>query len=83
MMLRPDFTHWRSLQLVLHLSFFSRLLIATALMTISDRILGKKNMNGQPHIEAVTPAAAFPGGEVRIWAAVCAPPTCAVPGSLW
>src|SRR5579884_2830726 len=35
-------------------------------MSISDRILGKKNLNGQPHIEAVTPAAALPGGEVRI-----------------
>jgi sugar lactone lactonase YvrE len=35
-------------------------------MSISDRILGKKNANGRPHIEAVTPAAALPGGEVRI-----------------
>src|SRR5258707_10815842 len=35
-------------------------------MTISDRLLGKKNVNGHPHIEAVTPAAALPGGEVRI-----------------
>jgi IPT/TIG domain len=35
-------------------------------MSISDRILGKKNMNGRPHIEAVTPAAALPGGEIRI-----------------
>jgi IPT/TIG domain-containing protein len=33
-------------------------------MSISDRILGKKNE--QPHIEAVSPAAALPGGEVRI-----------------
>jgi sugar lactone lactonase YvrE len=33
-------------------------------MTLSDRLLGKKN--GQPRIEAVTPAAALPGGEVRI-----------------
>src|ERR1051325_7818166 len=37
------------------------------LMTISNRILGKKNVNGHPHIEAVTPAAALPGGEVRIF----------------
>jgi len=36
-------------------------------MTISNRILGKKNVNGHPHIEAVTPAAALPGGEVRIF----------------
>ena len=35
-------------------------------MTISNRLLGKKNVNGRPHIEAVTPAAALPGGEVRI-----------------
>lgn len=35
-------------------------------MGISDRILGKKNVNGKPHIEAVYPAAALPGGEVRI-----------------
>ncbi len=35
-------------------------------MSISDRILGKKNVNGRPHIETVTPAAALPGGEVRI-----------------
>jgi len=33
-------------------------------MTLSDRLLGKKN--GQPRIEAVSPAAALPGGEVRI-----------------
>ena len=35
-------------------------------MTFSDRLLGKKNVNGNPHIEAVAPAAALPGGEVRI-----------------
>jgi len=35
-------------------------------MGISDRLLGKKNVNGNPHIEAVVPAAALPGGEVRI-----------------
>ena len=35
-------------------------------MGISDRILGKKNVNGKPHIEAVVPRAALPGGEVRI-----------------
>ncbi len=35
-------------------------------MTISNRLLGKKNVNGHPHIEAVAPAAALPGGEVRI-----------------
>src|SRR5437763_8275049 len=35
-------------------------------MTFSDRLLGKKNVNGKPHIEAVQPGAALPGGEVRI-----------------
>jgi sugar lactone lactonase YvrE len=35
-------------------------------MAISNRLLGRKNVNGKPHIEAVAPAAALPGGEVRI-----------------
>ena len=35
-------------------------------MGISERLLGKKNVNGRPHIETVIPAAALPGGEVRI-----------------
>jgi sugar lactone lactonase YvrE len=35
-------------------------------MGISDRLLGKKNVNGTPRIESVVPAAALPGGEVRI-----------------
>jgi hypothetical protein len=35
-------------------------------MAISNRLLGRKNVNGSPHIEAVSPAAALPGGEVRI-----------------
>src|SRR5271166_5322619 len=35
-------------------------------MSISDRMLGKKNVNGKPHIEAVSPGFALPGGEVRI-----------------
>lgn len=35
-------------------------------MGISDRLLGKKNVNGKPHIESVAPSAALPGGEVRI-----------------
>jgi sugar lactone lactonase YvrE len=35
-------------------------------MGISDRILGKKNVNGKPHIEGVSPTAALPGGEIRI-----------------
>jgi len=43
-------------------------------MTISDRILGRKSANGQPHIEAVSPAAALPGGEVRIIGSGLRPP---------
>jgi sugar lactone lactonase YvrE len=35
-------------------------------MSISDRLLGKRNVNGKPHIEAVAPSFALPGGEVRI-----------------
>ena len=35
-------------------------------MSISDRLLGKKNVNGKPHIEAIAPECALPGGDVRI-----------------
>jgi hypothetical protein len=35
-------------------------------MGFSDRILGKKNVNGGPHIESVSPPFALTGGEVRI-----------------
>src|ERR1700739_3035181 len=35
-------------------------------MAFSDRILGKKNVNGTPRIETVAPALALAGGEVRI-----------------
>jgi sugar lactone lactonase YvrE len=35
-------------------------------MAIANRLLGKKNVNGKPHIEAVSPSAAMPGGEVKI-----------------
>src|SRR5947207_11134316 len=35
-------------------------------MAIANRLLGKKNVNGKPHIEAVSPSAALPGGEVKI-----------------
>jgi sugar lactone lactonase YvrE len=43
-------------------------------MGISDRLLGKKNVNGKPHIEAITPGCAMPGGEVRITGRSLAPP---------
>jgi len=35
-------------------------------MGFSDRVLGKKNVNGGPHIESVSPALALAGGEIRI-----------------
>jgi hypothetical protein len=35
-------------------------------MSFSERILGKKNVNGGPHIESVSPMLALTGGEVRI-----------------
>lgn len=35
-------------------------------MGFSDRILGRKNVNGGPRIEAVAPALALAGGEIRI-----------------
>jgi sugar lactone lactonase YvrE len=41
---------------------------------MADWFLGKKDSNGQPHIEAVAPAAALPGGEVRIQGSGLRPP---------
>jgi sugar lactone lactonase YvrE len=35
-------------------------------MSISDRLLGRKNVNGKPLIETITPQCALPGGEIRI-----------------
>jgi sugar lactone lactonase YvrE len=35
-------------------------------MGFSDRILGRKNVNGGPRIEAVAPSLALAGGEIRI-----------------
>src|SRR5438105_1929491 len=43
-------------------------------MTLSNRLLGKKNVNGHPRIEAVSPSAALPGGEVRILGSGLRPP---------
>src|SRR6266851_3009502 len=45
-----------------------------SVMGFSDRILGKKNVNGGPHIEAVSPALALAGGEVRITGSGLRPP---------
>ena len=35
-------------------------------MSFTDRLTGKKSINGNPHIEAVQPSSALPGGEIRI-----------------
>ena len=43
-------------------------------MSISDRLLGKKSANGKPHIDAVAPGFALPGGEVRIIGKSLRPP---------
>jgi hypothetical protein len=43
-------------------------------MGFSDRILGKKNVNGGPHIESVAPMLALAGGEVRIAGSGLRPP---------
>ncbi|HZR31890.1 MAG TPA: gluconolaconase [Terriglobales bacterium] len=43
-------------------------------MGISDRVLGKKNVNGKPRIDSVRPAAALPGGEIRIVGSGLRPP---------
>jgi hypothetical protein len=50
-------------------------------MGFSDRILGKTKTvpNGRPHIAAITPAAALPGGEVRISGRGLKPPELARP----
>lgn len=37
-------------------------------------MLGKRNINGKPHIASLTPAAALPGGEVRIIGSGLKPP---------
>jgi sugar lactone lactonase YvrE len=48
-------------------------------MSLSDRILGKKNVNGKPHIDAVEPGAALHGGEVRIIGSSLRPHTQVLP----
>ena len=44
------------------------------MMSISDRLLGRKNVNGKPHIDAIAPEFALPGGEVRITGHSLCPP---------
>ena len=48
-------------------------------MGISDTLLGRKNVDGNPFIEAIEPAAALPGGEVRIIGKALKPPSLARP----
>lgn len=48
-------------------------------MGISDTLLGRKNVDGNPFIEAIEPAAALPGGEVRIVGKALKPPRLARP----
>lgn len=43
-------------------------------MGFSDRILGRKNVNGGPHIESVAPPCALNGGEIRIFGSGLRPP---------
>jgi hypothetical protein len=47
---------------------------AVLFMGFSDRILGRKNVNGGPRIEAVSPSAALAGGEIRITGSGLRPP---------
>jgi hypothetical protein len=42
-------------------------------------LLGRKNVDGTPYIEAIEPAAALPGGEVRITGKALKPPSLARP----
>ena len=48
-------------------------------MGFSNRILGRKNANGTPYIESVSPSAALAGGEVRIIGSGLRPPQLARP----
>lgn len=48
-------------------------------MGISDTLLGRKNVEGNPFIEAIEPSAALPGGEVRVLGRSLKPPRLARP----
>ena len=43
-------------------------------MSISDTLLGRKNVDGNPFIETIEPAASLPGGEVRVIGKALKPP---------
>src|SRR6266404_3665096 len=48
-------------------------------MGITESLLGKKNVDGNPYIEAIDPSASLPGGEVRIVGRTLKPPQLARP----
>lgn len=48
-------------------------------MGISDTLLGRKNVDGHPHIDAIEPAASLPGGEVKIVGKSLKPPSLSRP----
>jgi glucose/arabinose dehydrogenase len=48
-------------------------------MGISETFLGRKNVNGNPFIEAIQPAASLPGGEIKITGRGLKPPHLARP----
>jgi len=48
-------------------------------MGITESLLGKKNVDGNPYIETIDPPASLPGGEVRILGRALKPPQLARP----
>lgn len=48
-------------------------------MGITESLLGKKNVDGNPYIDAIDPPASLPGGEVRIIGHALKPPQLARP----
>jgi sugar lactone lactonase YvrE len=48
-------------------------------MGIGESLLGKKNVDGNPYIDAIDPPASLPGGEVRIIGQALKPPQLARP----
>jgi len=48
-------------------------------MGISETLLGRKNADGNPYIEAIQPGASLPGGEIRIIGKALKPPRLARP----
>ncbi|HKD82132.1 MAG TPA: gluconolaconase [Candidatus Angelobacter sp.] len=48
-------------------------------MGIGESLLGKKNVDGHPYIDAIDPPASLPGGEVRIIGRALKPPQLARP----